>query len=61
MSIAGRELKCVAERGPTPRHDADLVNWVGVLAVGRHDRMTGLVIRDPALFDLSEPAALLLG
>ena len=56
-----RKLQRVAQRRPAPRHDADLVHRVGMLAVGGHQRVAHFVKGDAPLLFRVEPPALALG
>ena len=52
------QLHGVAQRRPAVRNDADLVQHVGVLAVGGHQGVARFVIGDAAFFFSPEPPAL---
>ena len=58
--LFGRQLQRVSERRPAAGDDADLVDGVGVFAVGGDERMAHFVIGDAALLLGLEPAALAL-
>ena len=55
-----RQVQRIAQRPLSVGHDGDLAHRLGVLLLGRHQRMTHLVIGDDALFLLGDDGALLL-
>src|SRR5262249_38205592 len=56
-----RELHGVAKCGATARDDADLVDGVGILAVGGDEGVADFVIGDPTFFFFAEAATFALG
>ena len=56
-----RQMQRVAQRALRMGYDGDLAHRLGVLLLGRHQRMTHLVVGDNALFLLGDDGTLLFG